>query len=207
MTILYRRTIEEMPAIRKEVEEAIEEGIRIEFLAAPIGFKKEGDRVTAMRCIRMELGEPDPSGRRRPVPIEGSEFEIPASAIISAISQKPDFSGFESLVDGKEPIRVDGEGHKVQRIWAGGDVTQLDLVTTAIGHGRRAAEAIEPFLGKPASDDGLKVAVRTVCAWTITRRKNPTGLGPRCRASPSGGRRGSQPGFTPEQLIDGRGGA
>ncbi len=144
-----------MPAIREEVEEAIEEGIKIEFLAAPVGFKKEGDRVTAMRCIRMELGEPDDSGRRRPVPIEGSEFEIPASAVISAISQRPDFGGFESLVEDKNWIAVDDQGAtKLEGVWAGGDVTQLDLVTTAIGHGRRAAEAIErKFLGTAASDD------------------------------------------------------
>jgi NADPH-dependent glutamate synthase beta subunit-like oxidoreductase len=159
VTILYRRTIEEMPAIREEVEEAIEEGIQIEFLAAPAGFTKEGNRVTAMRCIRMELGEPDESGRRRPVPIPGSEFEIPATAIIAAISQKPDFAGFEPLVEGKEGIRVDGEGAtKVERIWAGGDVTRLDLVTTAIGHGRRAAESIDrKILGKAAEEDGRKV--------------------------------------------------
>jgi NADPH-dependent glutamate synthase beta subunit-like oxidoreductase len=162
VTILYRRTIEEMPAIREEVEEAIEEGIQIEFLAAPAGFTKEGNRVTAMRCIRMELGEPDESGRRRPVPIPGSEFEIPATAIIAAISQKPDFAGFEPLVEGKEGIRVDGEGAtKVERIWAGGDVTRLDLVTTAIGHGRRAAESIDrKILGKAAEEDGRKV-IRT----------------------------------------------
>jgi len=163
VTILYRRTIEEMPAIRKEVEEAIEEGIQIEFLAAPVGFIKQGDRAVALRSIRMELGEPDASGRRRPVPIEGSEFDIPASAIISAISQKPDFTGFESLVEGREGIRVDGAGAtKVERVWAGGDVTQLDLVTTAIGHGRRAAEAIDrTLLGTTAAaEDALKV-VRT----------------------------------------------
>jgi NADPH-dependent glutamate synthase beta subunit-like oxidoreductase len=159
VTVLYRRTLDEMPAIREEVEEAIEEGIKIEFLAAPVGFKREGDLVTAMRCIRMELGEPDSSGRRRPVPIEGSEFEIPASAIISAISQKPDFGGFESLVDGKTWIDVDGEGKtKVDGIWAGGDVAQLDLVTTAVGHGRRAAEAIErKFLGTEPETDSMPI--------------------------------------------------
>ena len=162
VTILYRRTLKEMPAIQQEVEEAIEEGIKIEFLAAPLGFKKEGGLVTAMNCIRMELGEPDSSGRRRPVPIEGSEFEIPATAIISAISQAPDFTGFEPLVEGKDWIRVDGDGAtKVDGIWAGGDVTQLDLVTTAIGHGRRAAEAMErKFLGTTAEDNGMPV-VRT----------------------------------------------
>lgn len=162
VTVLYRRTIEEMPAIREEVEEAMEEGIRIEFLAAPMGFKKEGDRVTAMRCIRMELGEPDASGRRRPVPIQGSEFEIPASAVISAISQVPDFGGFEALTDGKRWIDVDDQGAtKIEGCWAGGDVTTLDLVTTAIGHGRRAAEAIDRKLqGLPFEPDMMPV-IRT----------------------------------------------
>jgi NADPH-dependent glutamate synthase beta subunit-like oxidoreductase len=176
VTILYRRTIEEMPAIRKEVEEAMEEGIKIEFLAAPVGFKKEENRVTAMRCIRMELGEPDASGRRRPVPIAGSEFEIPASAIISAISQKPDFAGFEPLVEGKDTIQVDGEGAtKIDRIWAGGDVTRLDLVTTAIGHGRRAAEAIDrKFRGAAAVQDPLKV-IRTDRMRLDLYEKKPRG--------------------------------
>ena len=159
VTILYRRTIEEMPAIRKEVEEAIEEGIHIEFLAAPVGFQRDGQRVTAMRCVRMELGEPDSSGRRRPVPIQGSEFDIPASAIISAISQAPDFGGFEPLVEGKNWIGVDGEGAtKVPAVWAGGDVTGLDLATTAIGQGRRAAEAIDrKFTGQPADNNAMTV--------------------------------------------------
>ena len=159
VTILYRRTIEEMPAIRAEVEEAMEEGIQIEFLAAPVGFKREGDLITAMNCIRMQLGEPDSSGRRRPVPIKGSEFEIPASAIISAISQGPDFGGFESLIEGNDWIQVDGEGAtKVEGIWAGGDVTRLDLVTTAVGHGRRAAEAIDrKFLGKTNGNGTMPV--------------------------------------------------
>jgi len=162
VTILYRRTLQEMPAIKEEVEEAISEGIKIEFLAAPVGFRKEGKPVVAMRCIRMELGEPDASGRRRPVPIEGSEFEIPASAVISAVSQQPDFSGFESLIEGRDWIRADDEGAtKVEGVWAGGDVTQLDLVTTAIGHGRRAAEAIERrFLGESRNGQAMPV-VRT----------------------------------------------
>ena len=107
----------------------------------------------------MELGEPDDSGRRRPVPIEGSEFEIPATAVISAISQKPDFGGFEPLVNGNSWIDIDKYGAtKVDGIWAGGDVAQLDLVTTAIGHGRRAAEAIErKFLGQEVEEDGLEI--------------------------------------------------
>ncbi|UCC84068.1 MAG: FAD-dependent oxidoreductase [Gemmatimonadota bacterium] len=162
VTVLYRRTLKEMPAIAEEVEEAIKEGITIEFLAAPVGFRKENGRVVAMTAIRMELGEPDSSGRRRPVPIEGSEFEIPASAIISAVSQQPDFSGFESLIEGRDWIRIDDEGTtKVDGVWAGGDVTELGLVTHAVGHGRRAAEAIDrKFTGTEAENNDMPL-IRT----------------------------------------------
>jgi len=204
VTILYRRTIDEMPAIRDEVEEAMEEGIQIEFLAAPVGFKKEGNLVTAMRAIRMALGEPDASGRRRPVPIEGSEFEIPASAIISAISQKPDFTGFEPLVDGRNWIEVNKEGAtKVERIWAGGDVTQLDLVTTAIGHGRRAAEAIERrFLGKTPVDEGMTV-IRTdrmrLDHYEKVERNRPAALGVEQRLSAVDAE--VNLGFTRDQMV------
>jgi len=144
-TILYRRTIQEMPAIDEEIEEAQEEGVRLEYLAAPIGFSKEDSRITSMKCIRMELGEPDDSGRRRPVPIEGSEFEIPATAVIPAISQAPDFGGFEALIEGKDWIQIDQDGAstKVEGVYAGGDAVSLALATTAIGQGRRAAESID----------------------------------------------------------------
>ena len=162
VTILYRRTRQEMPAIDEEVDEAMAEGVVIEFLAAPIGFVQEGDMVTAMKAIRMELGEPDDSGRRRPVPIEGSEFEIPASAVISAISQEPDFSGFEMLIEGRDWIKVDNRGATNEAgIWAGGDVTNLGLVTDAIGHGRLAAESIAcSFLGVEPEVDKREI-VRT----------------------------------------------
>ena len=162
VTILYRRTREEMPAIKQEIDEALEEGIRIEFLAAPVGFKK-GDNglVNAMTAIRMELGEPDSSGRRRPVKIEGSEFDIPASAIISAVSQEPDFTGFETLIEvpGRDWIKVDADFRTTEdKIWAGGDVTNLALVTDAVGHGRKAAEDIHRSLsGAPREEDHRKV--------------------------------------------------
>ncbi len=181
VTILYRRTLNEMPAIKEEVEEAIKEGIKIEFLAAPIGFRKEGDRVVAMRCIRMELGEPDSSGRRRPVPIECSEFELAASAVISAISQQPEFGGFECLIEGRDWVRVDDQGAtKVDGIWAGGDVVSLDLVTTAIGHGRRAAEAIERrFLGRQREEETMEVvrpARMRLDHYEKKERQEPTAL-------------------------------
>jgi dissimilatory sulfite reductase flavoprotein subunit len=160
VTILYRRTLAEMPAIKEEVEEAIKEGVKVEFLAAPVGFKKGADGlVNAMVAIRMELGEPDASGRRRPVRIEGSEFEIPASAVISAVSQHPDFGGFEELVEGRSWIKVDEYGHtRIDNVWAGGDVTNLALVTDAVGQGRRGAEAmIRSFVGGEPVVDGRRV--------------------------------------------------
>jgi len=162
VTVLYRRTLAEMPAIKEEVEEAIAEGIVIEFLRAPAGFvKDERGYVKSMKVIKMELGEPDASGRRRPVPIVGSEYEIPASAIISAVSQQPDFTGFESLIEvpGKDWIKVDEDGRTTEhKIWAGGDVTNLALVTDAVGHGRKAAEDIDrSFTGAEKPADPRKV--------------------------------------------------
>jgi len=145
VTILYRRTIKEMPAIDEEIEEAQIEGIKLEYLAAPVGFNNDNGRITSMKCIRMELGEPDDSGRRRPVPIEGSEFEIPATTVIPAISQEPDFTGLETLIEGRDWIQVDDHGAstKVDGVYAGGDAISLSIATTAIGHGRRAAESID----------------------------------------------------------------
>jgi NADPH-dependent glutamate synthase beta subunit-like oxidoreductase len=145
VTIVYRRTIKEMPAIDEEIEEAQLEGVKLEYLCAPIGFNKDGDKITSMQSIRMELGEPDDSGRRRPVPIEGSEFDIPASMVIPAISQEPDFTGLDSLIEGRDWIKVDENyaSTKVDGVFAGGDATNLALVTDAIGHGRYAAEAID----------------------------------------------------------------
>ncbi|HXH49013.1 MAG TPA: FAD-dependent oxidoreductase, partial [Terriglobia bacterium] len=89
VTILYRRSRQEMPAIKQEIEGALEEGIDIQFLAAPVEIRVADGKATGMRCIRMELGEPDTSGRRRPVPQLGSEFDLEATAIIAAISQEP----------------------------------------------------------------------------------------------------------------------
>jgi len=157
VTILYRRTVKEMPAIDEEIEDAEAEGVKLEYLAAPIGFNKEGDRIASMKCIRMELGEPDASGRRRPVPIEGSDFELAASTVIPAISQAPDFSGFESLIEDRDWIKVDesGASTKVEGVYAGGDAVNLALVTTAIGQGRRAAETIDRNLrGVESESDG-----------------------------------------------------
>ncbi len=148
-TILYRRTRKEMPAIDEEIVGAEEEGVNIEYLAAPIGIEKNGDgKATGMKCIRMELGEPDSSGRRRPVPIEGSEYIRSASTVITAISQYPDFTGFEDLrASEKDWLKVD-ENYAMakEKTYAGGDAKDLGLVVDALFHGRIAAQSLHDKL-------------------------------------------------------------
>ncbi|NQU05081.1 MAG: FAD-dependent oxidoreductase [Calditrichaeota bacterium] len=143
VTILYRRTRNEMPAIEEEIVGAEEENIKFHFLAAPIELILKDDKAIEMRCQQMELGEPDDSGRRRPVPIEGDEFTIPVSAVIPAISQQPDWGGLDHLHEGPNWIQVD-ENFKTDhdKTYSGGDVLDLGLVTGAIYQGRRAAETI-----------------------------------------------------------------
>ena len=143
VTLLYRRTRNEMPAIEEEIVGAEEEGIEFHFLAAPIELIQKGGKAVEMRCQQMELGEPDESGRRRPVPIEGEEFTIPVTAVIAAISQEPDWGGLDHLHEGRDWVKVDEMG-KTQhdKTFAGGDVLDLGLVTIAIYQGRRAAETI-----------------------------------------------------------------
>jgi NADPH-dependent glutamate synthase beta subunit-like oxidoreductase/Pyruvate/2-oxoacid:ferredoxin oxidoreductase delta subunit len=144
VTILYRRTRAEMPAIGPEIEGALEEGVAIEFLAAPVKVIRNNGTAVGLRCIRMELGEPDASGRPRPVPKPGTEFDLEATAIIAAISQEPDFTPVAELREGKDWIKTDEWGMtKNPGVYAGGDAVELALVATAICQGRIAAQAIE----------------------------------------------------------------
>lgn len=160
--ILYRRTRDEMPAIKPEIKGAEDEGVELHFLAAPLEIYKEGDKAVRMKCQRMQLGEPDASGRRRPVPIEGDTFEMDFTTLIAAISQEPDFAGFEDLKEGKDWIKTDPKQQsKVNGVYSGGDDIELGIAVTAIYHGRRAAEAIhEMITGEPMSPepDAAKVA-------------------------------------------------
>ena len=143
VTILYRRTRNEMPAIEEEIDEALNEGIDIQYLAAPTEIFKDGNRINKIKAIRMELGEPDDSGRRRPVPIEDSEFEIELDTLIPAISQEPDFEGLEELKAGpKDWVKTDERNKVNDDIYAGGDVLNLGLVTHALAHGKQAALSI-----------------------------------------------------------------
>jgi heterodisulfide reductase subunit A-like polyferredoxin len=164
VTIVYRRTRKEMPADAAEVDAALDEGVALEYLAAPVEILGDGTRVTGMRCIKMELGEPDASGRRRPVPIEGSEYDAAFDMIIPAISQEPASAFIENIPDIKlskwKSIEIDEEtGATGKRgVYAGGDaVTGPGMVTEAMGQGHRAAWGvceylgIEPVIPRPSS--------------------------------------------------------
>ncbi len=152
-TIIYRRTEVELPARKEEVHHAKEEGIEFNMLTNPVEILgDEKGWVRAIKCIRMELGEPDESGRRSPVPVPGSEFEIPTETVILALGTAPNplivntTSGLEATRRGG--ISADGEGRTTREgIFAGGDaVTGAATVILAMGAGRKAAKAIDEYL-------------------------------------------------------------
>ncbi len=148
VTVLYRRTRTEMPAIEREIEEALEEGITIEFLAAPLEVLRDDEgKVRAMVVQRMELGEPDASGRRRPVPIQGDTYELEVETVITAVSQKPDVAAMKSSELGDGWLNGDDWGFTgIEGVWTGGDNINLGIATTSIGQARKAALAIHAFL-------------------------------------------------------------
>ncbi|MGE5587492.1 MAG: NADH-quinone oxidoreductase subunit NuoF [Clostridia bacterium] len=152
--IIYRRQREDMPADKNEVAEAEREGVKIHFLTAPSKMIGSNGRVVNMECVRMSLGEFDRTGRRRPVPIEGSNFVIDVDMVISAISQRPDSSvvcaGSRIEVTKWSTVVADPRTHATGEpgVFAGGDcVNGPDTVIQAIADGRRAAEEIDMFLG------------------------------------------------------------
>ena len=149
VVVLYRRTEAEMPARREEVENAKEEGIKLMFLAQPIGFIGDKDGwVRNVRCIRMRLGEPDESGRRRPIPIPGSEFTVNADTVVIAIGAR--VNPLIQRTCPKLKVRRDGTivtdewgRTSIPRVYAAGDVvTGAATVIEAIASGKRVAEAI-----------------------------------------------------------------
>jgi len=152
--IVYRRSREEMPARTAEIHHAEEEGIKFELLTNPVKyFGNDKGRLTGMTCLRMELGEPDESGRRRPLPIEGSEFDVETDLCIVAVG-----SGANPLLTQSTPdmklnqwgyISADPETGKTTKkaVWAGGDiVTGAATVILAMGAGRMAANSIHDYL-------------------------------------------------------------
>ena len=149
VTILYRRTRTEMPAIKQEIEAALGEDIAIQYLVAPVALELKDNRVVAVECRKMQLGEPDESGRRRPIPIEGSTFRIPCTTLIPAIGQRPEWRDAQEYVQENGWFGPDEDMAVDEGIYTGGDTLSLRLVTTAIGEGRKAAERmIARFAGK-----------------------------------------------------------
>ena len=154
VSIVYRRSEAELPARKEEVEHAKEEGIDFQLLTNPVEIEDNGEGwVKSMRCIRMKLGEPDASGRRRPVPIEGSEFDIAVDTVIVAIGTGPNpiiahtTPGLETTKRGN--IAADEETGATSKpgVFAGGDiVTGAATVILAMGAGRKAAAAIDAYL-------------------------------------------------------------
>jgi NADH-quinone oxidoreductase subunit F len=162
--ILYRRTKREMPAIKEEVGEAIKEGIVIEFLVAPVRVLSENGRLKGIECIRMKLGNVDKSGRRRPVPVEGSEFTIDIDTLIPAIGQQPDLSVMSSSERLKlskfNTIEVHPETFYsgINGVFAGGDVVSgPNTVTAAMAHGKIAARMIHKYIQEQPVEREYKV--------------------------------------------------
>jgi len=157
VTIIYRRGIKQMPALQEEIDEAMAEGVLIQFLATPTRIMTEDGQISKLECVHMELGERDESGRRRPIPVKGSEFVLDVDTLIVAIGQKANIEGI-CVKDKLEltrwgTIKVDEEtlATNIEGVFAGGDAaTGPKTVVEAIGHGHLAAQSILRHLkGKP----------------------------------------------------------
>jgi len=147
VTLVYRRTRSQMPAYPHEVVEAEDEGVHFQWLASPVRIVGE-NRVTGVECVLMSLGEPDDSGRRRPVPIEGSEFVLPCDTVVKAIGQRgrPELAELVSVERGVIVTDADGRTSN-PKIFAGGDaVNGGNSVVDAVRAGRDAAAAIDRWL-------------------------------------------------------------
>lgn len=162
--VVYRRSMEELPARKEEVEHAMEEGIDFRLLNNPVeilGYNnpdnprdEKNGFVTGMKCIKMELGEPDAKGRRRPIPIEGSEFTLDVDTVVVSIGTSPNplikstTKGLE--VNGRGGIIINEDGLTTRDcVYAGGDaVTGAATVISAMGAGKHAAKAIDEYLSK-----------------------------------------------------------
>ena len=151
--VFYRRTKKEMPASPWEIEAAEHEGIKFQYLVAPVEVIGESGRMKALKCLRMQLGEPDASGRRRPVPIEGSEFVVEAETLIAAIGQSPDLkfvpeeSGVKITRWSTFDVHTETYVTNVPGIFSAGDCqTGPDIAIRACAGGRKAAAAIVRYI-------------------------------------------------------------
>ena len=150
--IVYRRTRDQMPAIEAEVEEALQEGIEVEWLASPVSLRSKNGHVTGLECIRNRLTEADEGGRARPQPIPGSEFTLDVDGVISAVGELVDTKNLPGNIRiSGLAVEIDSWGRtSLQRVWAGGDAgTDPRMVVHAIGAGKRAALSMHAhFVGE-----------------------------------------------------------
>ena len=166
VTIIYRRTRAEMPAWEEEIHAAEEEGVGITYLSAPQEVLVQEGRVRGLRCIRMELSEPDSSGRKRPVPVPGSEYDIEIDQIIPAIGQRPDLSVIEDVTGltfsrwGTTEVNAVTYATEREGVFAGGDLQTGPWVAIgAIAAGREAAESIARFIDGLDMEEGREPVV------------------------------------------------
>lgn len=158
VTVVYRRSRTEMPARADEVEAAEKEGVKFHFLALPLKLIVDNGRVTGAECQRMELGEPDSSGRRRPVPVVGSEFVIPAELVLTAIGEQPELTFLPKekmeLTDWGS-IKADDEGRtSLPWLFAAGDcATGPATIVEAMAGAKRAARSLDRYVGKNKETD------------------------------------------------------
>jgi NADH-quinone oxidoreductase subunit F len=158
VSIFYRRSREEMPVTEVEYDETLAEGIQVNFLISPTRIVSENWKVGGLQCVRMRLGEPDAGGRRRPIPISGSEFFAPADTVIAAVGQAPDLSFLppDSALERTRWERLAVDENRlttnVAGVFAGGDfVSGPGMVIEAIAAGRRGAIAIDKYLRRDTS--------------------------------------------------------
>ena len=150
VTIFYRRTRESMPAYEEEIHAGLEEGIKLETLVTPVAVGKTDNKLTSMTFLRNELGMPDNSGRRKPVPIKGSEFEVKLDTLIVAISEEPETAGMDGVTLSKwGSVEVDPESlaTNIKGVFAGGDVvTGPSTVIEAVAAGKKAAVMMDRYV-------------------------------------------------------------
>ncbi|MDY6911780.1 MAG: NAD(P)-binding protein, partial [Chloroflexota bacterium] len=165
--ILYRRSRDEMPANLEEIEETEEEGVKIHYLAAPTRIIGKDGKVSAIECVKMELTEPDDSGRRRPVPIKGSEFTLDVDTVIPAIGQSPDISFLNSQIEVTKKSTIQANSltleTNVPGVFAGGDaMLGPATVIEAVAAGKEAAVSIDRYLQGQDLQSGRELAFTDV---------------------------------------------
>jgi formate dehydrogenase major subunit len=165
VTLLYRRSETEMPAIPAEVEDARAEGVEFKFLVAPTRIVRDGDKLAGIETQAMLLGKPDAQGRRRPVPKGETPQILAADLVISAVSQAPDWHGLDSILDQGELRHADDDGRLADGVWVGGDDRGVGIASHAVAQGRFAAESAHAELrGRPAPNlQAHDPAVRKEC--------------------------------------------